>query len=57
MPLDSVPGESFAVLVDHTDGQRGRSCPRGPPPPSRASSTNKALAPQTGGTPWEHIVF
>jgi hypothetical protein len=30
MPLDRVPGETFAVLVDHTDGPRGRSCLRGP---------------------------
>src|SRR5262249_5711932 len=41
MPLDRVPGASFEVLVDHTDGQRGRSCPRGPPF-RRASSTTRA---------------
>jgi hypothetical protein len=32
MPLDWVPGESSEVLIDHADGRRGRSCPRGPHP-------------------------
>jgi hypothetical protein len=56
MPLDRVPGESFAVLVDHTDGRRGRSCPRGPPTPFGVVD-DKGLAHTTGGTPWERIVF
>ena len=26
MPLDRVPEQPFDALVDHTEGQRGRSC-------------------------------
>src|SRR5262249_10639496 len=49
MPFDRVPGESFEVLVDHTDGRRGRSCPRAPPN-SVAPHQRQGPGSATGGT-------